>query len=285
MQTQEVLTEELQPVQVLSRDEKIQAVIQNIEDGNLILSFTAIKEFAKSPYHFIQYKIREKKQTAAMKQGSLIHCAILEPEELEKRYCILKNEDLPNPEADFRNSDNKKFKQNFEARAEAEGKEIVSPSDWDDACMRRDLAYGNEVIAPFLTGLKHREYAVEWEFEGFKWRGVIDGLGKNYVLDLKTVANALPEKANYTAKQEKYHWQQFLYKQSKYAPFYFDNYNLLIDAECGMTLLKIEFSALSKAEADLIKTIEQLKICIENRLWNQNFEFWAKNNQGVYIFE
>lgn len=282
---QDLLVQELEVETTYSREEKILQKIEEIESGDFTLSYSSIKEFAKSPMHFINHKIGEKKQTVAMKQGSLIHCAILEPEELEKRYAILHKKDLPNPEMDFRNSDNNKYKKQFETKAEAEGKEIVTPEQWEDACQRRDLAYNNEVIAPYLKGLRRKEWDCIWEFGGYNWRGTIDGLGPSYVLDLKTVDSAMPEKASYKARQEKYHWQQFLYKQAKEVPFYFNNYNLLVDGEMGMTLLKIEFSALSLAESQVIKTLEQFKICTENRLWNQNYEFWAKNTEGVYIFE
>lgn len=260
-------------------------LISKIESGDFTLSFSAIKAFAKSPSHFIAYKTGERKETAAMKKGTLIHCAILEPEQLEKRYCILERDLLPFPDKDFRNTENNNFKKEFEAKAIEQGKEIIDFNEWDNAIQHRDLAYNNEVIAPYLTKLKTTEYGVNWEYYGYNWRGVIDGIGSNYILDLKTVADASPDKAIWLAKQEKYHWQQFLYKQSERIAPYFSNYNLLVDADMGISLHKIEWTALERAKKELEIVLDQFKICTEHNLWHQNYEFWAGKNSGIFIIE
>ena len=282
METMELNQE---PQTVENKEEKKREVIEKIERGELILSFSAIKEFAKSPMHFINYKLGDKKQTPAMKQGTLIHCAILEPEELENRYCILEQSMLPNPDKDFRNTENKNFKQLFEEEARAKNKEIISPAEWQNACDRRDLAYNNEVVSPYLKGLKQTEIGATWEFGGYQWRGVLDGIGPSYVLDLKTVDSAAPDKIKWKAIHEKYAWQQFLYRQSPMVYPYFSNFNLLVDSEMGMSLLKIEWNDLAKAEAEILKILEQFKICTENNLWNQNYEFWANNSGGYFTID
>ena len=77
---------------------KKQEIVDKLISGEMVLSFSAIKQFAQSPAHFMAYKLGQRVETPAMKKGTMIHCAILEPEELENRYTILKKEDLPNPE-------------------------------------------------------------------------------------------------------------------------------------------------------------------------------------------
>ena len=262
-----------------------ETIIQDIQDGNFTLSFSAIKAFSKSPQHFIQYKLGDKKETPAMKKGTLIHCAILEPQELEKRYCILEKSILPNPELDFRNAENKAFKTAFEKEAEAKQKEIIDPSEWESAVKHRDLAYNNQVIAPYLNGLKRKEWFANWEFEGLNWRGVLDGIGAAYVLDLKTVADASPSKLNWLSRDNKYHWQQFLYRQSEFVHPYYSAYNLLIDNDMGMSLLKIDHNQLSLAESELIKVINKFKLCIDQNMWDMNYEFWADNEKGYFALD
>lgn len=268
----------------ISEEAKIkkQEIVDKLISGEMVLSFSAIKQFAQSPAHFMAYKLGQRVETPAMKKGTMIHCAILEPEELENRYTILKKEDLPNPESDFRNTENKKFKELFEAKATTEGKEIITPSDWDNLIAHRDLAYSNEAIAPYLNGLVKKEDYATWEFGGFNWRGVRDGVGKSYVLDLKTVADADPSRTRYLCEQEKYHWQQFLYKQAPdISPFY-TSFNLLVDGSMGISLHEISWSKLAKAESELLKLLDRFKQCIELDQWHMNYEFWAESTKGYF---
>lgn len=266
----------MQTTEISMIDLKREAVINQINSDDFVLSFSGIKEFAKSPAHFIAYKMGDKVTTPAMKKGSLIHCAILEPEALETRYAILNRADLPEPDSDFRNTENKKFKAAFEAKAKEQGKELIDPSEWESAIQHRDLAYNNEVVSPYLRRLRKKEQYTEWEFAGFKWRGVRDGLGDTFILDLKTVDDASPEWLRTKAKREKYHWQQFLYKQGEDVAPYFDSFNLLVDGSMGIALLKIEWSLLSRAEAELIKVLDAFKMCREQNMWHMNYEFWTE---------
>lgn len=271
----------------ISEEAKIkkQEIVDKLISGEMVLSFSAIKQFAQSPAHFMAYKLGQRVETPAMKKGTMIHCAILEPDELENRYTILKKEELPNPESDFRNTENKKFKELFEAKATSEGKEIIAPSDWDNLIAHRDLAYSNEAIAPYLNGLVKKEDYATWEFGGFNWRGVRDGVGKSYVLDLKTVADADPNRTRYLCDQEKYHWQQFLYKQAPdISPFY-ASFNLLVDGNMGISLHEISWSKLAKAESELLKLLDRFKQCIDLDQWHMNYEFWAESTKGYFVID
>lgn len=273
----EIITQE-----ITQAVDKRQEIIDKLQNGEMVLSFSAIKEFAKSPAHFMAYKLGDKKQTPAMKKGTMVHCAILEPEELEKRYCVLEKDMLPNPDSDFRNTENKNFKKQFEEKAASEGKEIIDPDEWQNIIAHRDLAYNNEVIAPYLNKLVLKESYAEWEFAGFKWRGVRDGVSHNFVLDLKTVADANPKKIKWVAEEEKYHWQQLLYKQSPDIMPFYGSFNLLVDGNMGIAMFELTWSKLARAESELLKLIDKFKMCIDQNLWHQNYEFWSENSKGIF---
>ena len=53
------------------------------------LSFSSLKNFATSPAHFIAYKNREQHESPAMRFGTAVHAAILEPKEFVKDYKVL----------------------------------------------------------------------------------------------------------------------------------------------------------------------------------------------------
>ncbi len=262
----------------------MQQVIENIRSGNITLSYSGIREFAKSPAHFVAYKAGTKVTTPSMKKGSLIHCAILEPDTLASKYAVLLREMLPNPDLDFRNSENQKYKKQFEASSAAEKKEMITPDEWAEALAYRDLAYSNEVCAPYLNRLESTESFAEWEFGGYKWRGVRDGIGDTFILDLKTVNEVSPDKIRYKVRDEKMHWQQFLYKQAPDVGGFYDSFNLLTDG-AGIALCKLEWSLLQQAEAELTKLLDAFKMCQENNLWHMNFEFWADRERGYFSID
>ena len=58
------------------------------------LSYSSLKEFAKSPNHFIQYIERKFEASDAMIFGSAVHCAILEPDEFHNRYFVLDESEI-----------------------------------------------------------------------------------------------------------------------------------------------------------------------------------------------
>lgn len=254
---------------------------EKLNTGNFTLSYTSLKEFSKSPSHFIRYKLGDKVRTDAMKKGNIIHCAILEPDQLEKRYSVLKNSDLPFSDKDFRNAENKKFKEVFEMNCELEGKEIITQAELDKANRHIDLAYNNQGIAHYLNGLIQKEQRLEFDLCGFNFVGYADGIGSNYELDLKTVTDANPSIYKYKLESEKYHWQHFLYSQSKHVASWMDNFNLLIDDNMGISLLKVSKLLIHKADEEVTKLLDQFKMCIENDLWDMNYEFWS-NGKGYF---
>lgn len=53
------------------------------------VSNSDLKEVARSPAHYKAYKATPRQETAAMREGSAIHCAVLEPDEFLRRYAVL----------------------------------------------------------------------------------------------------------------------------------------------------------------------------------------------------
>lgn len=61
-----------------------------IRKENLVISPSALMEFAISPAHYhAAYILKEKEQTDAMFEGELVHKIILEPEKFEDKFAVL----------------------------------------------------------------------------------------------------------------------------------------------------------------------------------------------------
>ena len=66
----------------------------DIRKENIVLSPSALMEFAKSPKHYhAAYILKEKKQTDAMFDGELVHKIILESEKFMEKYAVLDSEE------------------------------------------------------------------------------------------------------------------------------------------------------------------------------------------------
>lgn len=79
------------------------------------ISCSALKEFKKSPLHYITYinNEYEREETKPMLIGTAIHTALQDKELFNEKYCYLKKEFLPNPDKDYRNKENKEFRDQF----------------------------------------------------------------------------------------------------------------------------------------------------------------------------
>ena len=85
-----------------------------------VLSYSSIKQFAKSPNHFLQYINREQETTPAMIKGSAFHVLTLEPDKFLDQYAIA-------PKVDRRTKAGKETWANFSS--ENEGKQILTSQD------------------------------------------------------------------------------------------------------------------------------------------------------------
>ena len=161
------------------------------------LSYSSLKSFNKSPNHLLSYWAKEFKSTPAMAKGSLIHTLILEPEEFGNRYAVW--EGARRAGAEYK-----------EFLKENEGKEILKASEVDEVV---------EIINPLktnklLTQLKETELLIEWKTNGLDFKGFIDGVGDDYLLDIKTTQDASPESFLRDVIKYKYHWQAALYLEA-----------------------------------------------------------------------
>lgn len=168
------------------------------------LSVSALKAFAKSPNHYIQYVTQKKPQSAAMAFGSAVHCAILEPKEWDRRYAVA-------PKVDRRTKAGKEAWKNFE-ELNAD-KEVISMDDYERIICVRDSVGRHGLSAQLLRQAEAVETRGELEVFGYKFVGIADILGTGYVADLKTAQDASPEQFSRSAQNFGYHLQASLYRE------------------------------------------------------------------------
>ena len=142
----------------------------------------------------------EREQSAAMRIGSLTHCAILEPEALERRYAAT---DL----------DRRGTKAWDEAERAAGGRELVKRAEWDAALGMRDAVHRHPVARTLLSGAV-TERTLVWQDEetGIMCRGRLDAMSPiGCPVDVKTAADGSPSSFARQAARLRYHWQADYY--------------------------------------------------------------------------
>jgi hypothetical protein len=168
------------------------------------LSFSSIKEFEKSPAHYVQYVNSKREPSDAMKFGSLVHALILEPDTVSSRFFAM-------PDVDRRTSDGKsKWK---EAEEMAEGKETVTSAQWNNAHSMIHVMNQSDEFNSVISKLKHKERRFEYELSGLPFTGYIDGEADDFFLEIKTIDDASYSNVQRRFSELKYHWQAGLYSE------------------------------------------------------------------------
>jgi hypothetical protein len=149
------------------------------------ISASHLKAVMQSPYHYwSRYVDPDRKPvepTAAMKLGSLAHCAILEPDELLQRYGVCASRTT------------KAGKEQAERMA-AEGIEAVTSSDMALA-LSMAAAVRNHPAASALLQTGKAEQSFWWDdlSSGLRCKCRPDWYQGNTVVDIKTTTDASPQ--------------------------------------------------------------------------------------------
>jgi exodeoxyribonuclease VIII len=173
------------------------------------VSASHLHAVAASPYHYWSRFINPDRppsvQTAAMKLGSLTHCAVLEPDELSKRYGIA---------PDRRTNAGKAVA----AEMEAAGIEAVTAPEMEQAMAMAASVRSHQAAAALLRDGK-AEQSFWWDDipTGLRCKCRPDWYTGSTIVDLKTTTDASPKGFARSVAQWRYHVQQNHYLAGTFA--------------------------------------------------------------------
>ena len=161
------------------------------------VSASHLKKVMQSPYHYWSAYLNPDRvamtPTAAMRLGSLVHCAVLEPDELTKRYQL---------------APDRRTKEGKAAVAEmaAAGIEAVSEADLAQALQMADAVRSNSTAALLLAN-GQAEQSFWWDdiATGMRCKCRPDWFDGETIVDLKTCQDASP--AGFAKAVAAFHYQ------------------------------------------------------------------------------
>ena len=227
------------------------------------LSYSSIKEFAKSPKHYISYLNKQKETTPALQFGGLLHCMLLEPQEFSNRYVV-------SPKFDMRKTADKEAYAEFQLKNE--GKEVVSDSLHSEVYEIAEVVKQNPEWEVATSGAQFElsERIELYDLPFIRIRDIVKG---DATIDVKTVANGQIDTIIKDFFNYQYHIQCAIYG----APFSF--YVVEKVAPYWNGLVPVDQRFMDYGKRELERLCVGFNHCLSNpECFNMGYEFWYMMN-------
>tara|TARA_R100000654_G_scaffold34171_1_gene59601 strand:+ start:6085 stop:6852 length:768 start_codon:yes stop_codon:yes gene_type:complete len=166
----------------------------------LPLSFSSLKAFARSPLAFLDYKNNKKPPTPSMQFGTMVHRAILEPEKYSETVAVYEGRRAGNAWKEF--------------QANNAEKDIVTAKEAMDIRLLSHRVLNHPYAGPMVRQCNKYELPFTIEQCQIPHRGIIDGIGDWFMLDLKTTAKVDYQSLQRTIYDFKYYMQAAIYQRA-----------------------------------------------------------------------
>lgn len=276
-------------------------LMSKLHSRDMSLSYSSLKEFGKSPKNFIKYKLQERReQSESQIFGSLCDCLLTEKDrfnekfvindvapstDLQKSFCSDYLSGLSIEEAFSRNykkgsaADTYKSLQEY-LEASKSGKMVVSQKMYDEAVEITDNLLQSELISTYLDACTGFQQKLEWEYEGWKFKGFTDASGANIIIDLKFTKDADPDKFERDIINYDYFMQMGMYAQSlEGIP---ECYFIAYDKSKNFSLIKLDYSLINYGIRKYQYLVKKLNQCIDEGRFNESYNFFDVQLRTVY---
>lgn len=230
------------------------------------LSYSSIKEFAKSPRHYINYINAKRDPSKEMNMGSVIHTLLMYPSEFSDTFAVA-------PDVDRRTKEGKMIWEQFN---ETSGnKMIVSESDLAEANSIVDIV----ISSPSVSSIVGKCHSFEQEFRidhmGLPYRGFVDGISDSFILEVKTMSDASPQNIIREFYNRKYHIQAALYSMVFKLPVKY----IIIETKAPYNFIVADASSdyIDKGREELNWLSERFKLCMDLDAFSSGYQFNLDN--------
>jgi hypothetical protein len=232
------------------------------------VSNSRLTAFKRSPKHLIQYLTDKKPATPAMEFGKAFHMALLEPELFSDSYICA-------PEVDRRTKEGKELYLKFVANQPA-NINIINSDDERKLAQMIESIMTNPIASELLAECDKRETSVLWDNLDFMipMKGIIDAHCTDYIIDIKTCADAQPDKFQRDAYFSDYHRQAAIYMDA--IPTAKEYYLIAIEKEApyGISVHRMDQTMIDKGRDQYINLINEYRNWVDLGCPNSGYEYW-----------
>jgi len=240
------------------------------------LSFSDMVHLLRSPAHYVQYKAHPPETTDAMRFGSAVHSAILEPEKFAAQYVVFDDSAVVEKIGGARPRTTKAYKEyKAEFTAANAGREILTVDDAEKIKSMVHAVMAHKSAAPILAGgVAEASFVWTDEVTGASLKARLDKVLKSgRVVDIKTCEDARPDAVMRTIWNYRYDVQGAQYMEAHRAthgvadmpPFTL----IMIEkaAPHGLMVYEMDDLSLEVGEMSRRSAINTYAACIESGSW------------------
>jgi hypothetical protein len=225
------------------------------------LNQSAAKKLLVSPAHYQAYIRMDQEETKALRFGTFVHSAVLEPHTLNDLYATA-------PDVDRRTKDGKEQWAAF-ATANA-GKTILDAEE---------SALGHLVASHAKMALKHHKVAFgvteamyHVDYNGVPLKAALDGVSGDYIWDIKTTDDASPAGMLKSIRNYRYNLQAYWYRlvyelATGHRPLGFRFLFVEKEPPFATAVCEVGPELMSWAIADFEKALTLYKECTASGVW------------------
>ena len=288
-----------------------QELIKKLKSKEIHLSFSSLKQFSKSPEHFVRYKLEKKLPTPAMIFGSLTDCLIFEENKLydkfiigatiptsenQKMFCealipaAIKNENKVTDEMitfAFSEAYKKGNPEDVYLKLKSyidgilAGKDVITQEELDHAKKLKETLYKNKAGAKLMNEITTTQHKLEWNYLGWDFVGYADGTGENILMDLK-ITDADPKKIERFIFQNKTYVQLAMYYMAlgkKIECFKI----LAIDKGLNVSVTDLSEDYITYGIKEFKSWVRDFNKCIMLNRFTYNYDFFGKHKGEYHI--
>lgn len=264
-----------------------QIIINDSFLKNRPLSYSSLKEFHKSPAHYIQYLTEPFVQTDAMILGQAVECLVFQPDKIKDKFVVYEK-------FDRRSNDAKAKWAEMCDNAKKNKQTMIDQYMYAQAELMANSVKNTPETAYYLDKVKSLQKKLSWTDKktNLPIIGYVDvecEIDEHLIIiDFKTSNSSDPNKFFKSASEFDYELQVGCYLTGYHKQFYkFPDFMFMVvesEAPYPATMIHCPGDYCNYAKEEFDHTLTAFRYCMDNNEFHRGYHFWDAN-MGYFNME